>query len=361
MNPFKSLTRLALFCALLVFCLFGPALARGGIGGTGSPRGGIGGTGITAIGTIQRFGSIFVNGIEYRLRAHTQYFVDGHRASVRALGLGDEVFVTARGPLPHPAARTVRAQHALIGRITAVHGARLAVLGVPVTLARGANTAGRFGNGSRLRPGTWVAVSGFARGRHGVLATRVRVHGAQTRLLVRGPVSAQTRRRIRILNVWFRMTGHWPMLHGTVVARGSYEHGQAVLTQIRPAHGLGRSGRGFVSILGWVTEHDGVWRYQSLRLQPSTAAAARTLRAAHGPQLVVMTGRLRGRRLLLTGFGTSPQIMPFGQTPRNATPQGARASRPPAPGHPVIPHPAGLIHPDIRVIRPAVPAQAHIP
>ncbi|MEB8488010.1 hypothetical protein OW567_14240, partial [Acidithiobacillus ferriphilus] len=45
----------------------GLGIHPGGIGGTGIHPGGIGGTGITALGVIQRFGSIYVNGQEYVL------------------------------------------------------------------------------------------------------------------------------------------------------------------------------------------------------------------------------------------------------------------------------------------------------
>ncbi|MDA8361491.1 MAG: DUF5666 domain-containing protein [Gammaproteobacteria bacterium] len=361
MNHRDPRLRLALFCALLIFWLPCRALAQGGIGGTGCPHGGIGGTGITAIGAIQRFGSIFVNGIEYRLRPQTRYFVDGRRASARALGLGDRVFVTAQGPLTHPTARTVRTQHVLIGRVTAADGSRFAVLGIPVRLARGAATARHFGKGAGVRPGTWVAVSGFARGPRGILATRVRIRRAQTMLLVRGRVGAQTRHHIRIRGVWLRVTGHWPRLHGVIVARGLYKNGQALLTRARPAHRLDGSRRGLVSILGLATQRNGVWRYGSLDLQPVTPSAARALRAAHGPQLAIMTGSRRGRHVLLSGFTASAQPMLSELPPQGGVPHGPRGVARPAPGHPVIPHPPEGVRPDITVMRPALPALPHIP
>ncbi|MEB8585002.1 hypothetical protein OW714_02850, partial [Acidithiobacillus ferriphilus] len=73
----------------------GTGIHPGGIGGTGIHPGGIGGTGITALGVIQRFGSIYVNGQEYVLSPQTRYSVDGAAGTAKDLRLGDRVTVQA--------------------------------------------------------------------------------------------------------------------------------------------------------------------------------------------------------------------------------------------------------------------------
>jgi hypothetical protein len=98
----KILTRCpslpALFLtALLVGC--GGGGGGGGVDvasvsdpGTGS-GGGIGGTGVTASGTIDGFGSIFVNGVEFETD-EAEIIVDGDRVSDDALRLGMVVLVS---------------------------------------------------------------------------------------------------------------------------------------------------------------------------------------------------------------------------------------------------------------------------
>ncbi|MGC8808429.1 MAG: DUF5666 domain-containing protein, partial [Thiomonas sp.] len=109
----------------------GTGITRGGIGGTGISPGGIGGTGIVAVGPIQRFGSIFVNGTEYALPAETRYQVDGHAASQQSLHLGDLVAVRARVQSGKILAVEVHVDHAIVGRITHIDRAQglLRVLG----------------------------------------------------------------------------------------------------------------------------------------------------------------------------------------------------------------------------------------
>ena len=80
---------LALACALIVACGGG-----GGGGGLviGTPGGGIGGTGVTSSGTIDGFGSIFVNGVEFETDS-ASITVDGDNGTEADLGLGMVVLV----------------------------------------------------------------------------------------------------------------------------------------------------------------------------------------------------------------------------------------------------------------------------
>ncbi|MHB8238014.1 MAG: DUF5666 domain-containing protein, partial [Acidithiobacillus ferrivorans] len=101
----------------------GTGIHSGGIGGTGIQPGGIGGTGITALGVIQRFGSIYVNGREYVLSPQTRYSVDGAAGTAKDLHLGDRVTVQAAAD-GRTIAQEVRVEHAVIGRVTEVDAAK---------------------------------------------------------------------------------------------------------------------------------------------------------------------------------------------------------------------------------------------
>jgi hypothetical protein len=84
-----------------LFLLFASLSSCGGGGGSGlavtsntfSSGGGIGGSGITSTGTVDGFGSIFVNGIEFETEEAT-IFVDGDVAAEDALKLGMVVTVS---------------------------------------------------------------------------------------------------------------------------------------------------------------------------------------------------------------------------------------------------------------------------
>ncbi len=144
----------------------------GGIGGTGigQETGGIGGTGISApiagYGPIQRFGSVFVNGREYRVDATTLVTIDGQPAPLAALRVGDMALVRGVAEGAHGgAARSISALQAIIGPVSAVsaNGARITVLGQTVVLPQAASQpALRVGDmagisAQRRADGTWAA------------------------------------------------------------------------------------------------------------------------------------------------------------------------------------------------------------
>jgi Domain of unknown function (DUF5666) len=84
-------SKLSVICAMLL-------LAACGGGDNHVADGAIGGTGIVASGPIAGFGSVFVNGIEFRTSAATQITVNGSANRAQSdLGLG--FAVTARGVL----------------------------------------------------------------------------------------------------------------------------------------------------------------------------------------------------------------------------------------------------------------------
>ena len=82
---------------LLITCLGLSGCGGGGSGGIADiGGGGIGGTGISSTGTIDGFGSIFVNGVEYET-GDSEILLDGQSASESSLRLG--MVVTVRGTI----------------------------------------------------------------------------------------------------------------------------------------------------------------------------------------------------------------------------------------------------------------------
>ena len=83
---------------ILVFALALPGCGGGGgiaySGSGGGSSGGIGGTGVTSTGTIDGFGSIFVNGVEFETD-ESDVFLNGASSTVSDLRLG--MVVTVRG------------------------------------------------------------------------------------------------------------------------------------------------------------------------------------------------------------------------------------------------------------------------
>ena len=131
----------------------------GGIGGTGIHRapGGIGGTGapIVGFGPIQRFGSVFVNGREYRIDANTLVTIDGHPATAASLRVGDMALVRGVAIGAHGGfARSIATWQAIIGPISRVTDG-----GHVITVLRQTVTLGASVRPPRLRPGQVVGLS----------------------------------------------------------------------------------------------------------------------------------------------------------------------------------------------------------
>ena len=111
--------------------------------GGGSGGGGIGGTGVTSSGTIDSFGSIFVNGVEFET-SDAEILLDGKPASEDDLAIGMVVVVsgTLNDDGETGTANSVAFDDELQGPIEAiVRGADgdsvvLTVLGVPVLVER---------------------------------------------------------------------------------------------------------------------------------------------------------------------------------------------------------------------------------
>lgn len=140
-----------------------PALSRAraqrggdnGIGGTGyaPPVGerdnGLGGTGV--IGTIRRFGSIYVNNARIAYPRNARVTIDGRPARANDLRIGHVVTLLASGPEGGLATQAIAVTHEVVGVVESVSDGQARVLGQDVILPRGA----------KVRQGQTIAVSGL--------------------------------------------------------------------------------------------------------------------------------------------------------------------------------------------------------
>lgn len=155
-----------------------------GIGGTGarptdSPGEGdrgIGGTGV--IGTIRRFGSIFVNDLRIAYPDDVAVRIDGAAAKVSDLRVGHVVRVVARPDAGGLATRRIDVTSEVVGPVEAVAKGGLTVLGQSVATA---GVTGRWAVGDR------VAVSGLRRPDGVVVASLIEPRGTGP-ARVAGPV-----------------------------------------------------------------------------------------------------------------------------------------------------------------------------
>jgi len=226
----------------------------GGIGGTGhEPGGGIGGTGITGFGSIQAFGSIFVNGREYELAPSTRVVVDGRPATRADLRLGQVVLVHGDAVAASRAgvAATVEVNHSLVGRIDTLSadGRTQTILGQTVLTSSATRLADAQETGvaaTALKVGDVVAVSGLRRADGVWVASRVdrlppSAPSAATRFVINGQVGAidQAQGTVEIGGNK-AVAARTVLLNGihtgeAVYAAGTYATGGLVLEAIEPS------------------------------------------------------------------------------------------------------------------------------
>ena len=189
-----------------------------GIGGTGVVAGpdetdrGIGGTGF--IGTIQRFGSIFVNAARISHPADAKVFVDDQPASLDRLRIGQVARVIARRKDRALWTDTIEVTSEVVGPIESVSAGALRVLGQTVL----APQASRFGAGDR------VAVYGLRRLDGAIVANLVELRSPGP-ARVAGPARAAGDGRLAIGDLI--VTGADASLAGQrIVAEGEFSGGE---------------------------------------------------------------------------------------------------------------------------------------
>lgn len=158
-----------------------------GIGGTGlsiERKGagddqGIGGTGV--FGRIQRFGSIYVNGLRIQYRRDVLVYMDGRRSSIEAMRVGHVVRAMLSGTQDRPQTARIDITSEVVGRIEHVGKTTLTVLSQAIDLREVVDLP-------RLKVGMVVAVFGI-RGADGrIVASRIEARSGRKRFILRGIV-----------------------------------------------------------------------------------------------------------------------------------------------------------------------------
>jgi hypothetical protein len=154
-----------------------------GIGGTGAAPNpaegdrGIGGTGV--IGTIRRFGSIYVNGLRISYPPDAPVEIDGELKTVQNLRVGQLVQVIAAKTGNGLSTQRIVVTSEVVGPVERVASDGMTVLGQNVSMAR-VDLRG-------WRPGEWVAVSGLRQSDGTIMASLIQRSDAAL-MRVAGPV-----------------------------------------------------------------------------------------------------------------------------------------------------------------------------
>lgn len=184
------LIALTFACGLLSACGGG---GGGGAGGPTTPPNGIEGTGF-ARGAITRFGSVWVNGVEYETGSGTSYTIDDNSGTQGDLRVGQVVTIQATLPdTGNPVATSIVYSSDLEGPVTSVDAAAstFVVLGQTVIVDPGTSfDDSSMPNGFADLTGAFVEVSGFRNDDGDLVATRVEAKSGQTTVELVGTVSS---------------------------------------------------------------------------------------------------------------------------------------------------------------------------
>jgi hypothetical protein len=153
-----------------------------GIGGTGWTAGtdgdqGIGGTGI--VGTIQRFGSIFVNGVRVGYHPDVPVWLDDVRVSSSSLKVGHVVRIAVVPEAGGVVTRSIHVTSEVVGPVERTTAGSMWVLGQHVDISH-------IPAGLKIGTGDIVAVHGIRRPDGKIVASLVEARPHETQYLVRG-------------------------------------------------------------------------------------------------------------------------------------------------------------------------------
>jgi hypothetical protein len=153
-----------------------------GIGGTGWTAGtdsdqGIGGTGI--VGTIQRFGSIFVNGVRVAYQPDVPVWIDGVRAASSSLKVGHVVRVAVVQQAGRVVTPAIHVTSEVVGPVERVTAGSIQVVGQHVDI-------GTIPKDLKIGMGDIVAVHGIRRPDGTIVASLVEARPHETQYRVRG-------------------------------------------------------------------------------------------------------------------------------------------------------------------------------
>jgi len=326
MIHFRQLITLLVLPGLLAACI---AAQPDRLATNTSPddESGVGGTGI--IGAITGFGSIFVNGVEVEIDRRTQLSVDGQPIDDYPLARGDvvEILATGSGLMR---ARRLAVRHEVIGAVEQVDvgTGQFRVLGQTVLRPE---SSGRL-----PRIGERVKVSGFRDDSGRIHATRVAPAGKAPALLtgeLRRTDAGTLRiggQRIALRNgstvrpgTFVRVTGH--------VRNGILEAGRATSLDTVPFGGAVRR----LLVQGFVHKVSGqYYRIDRIPFAPAGEGAGMALPAGRGQPLRLELLRGANNRLWRAARFISDNGLPMG-TPTPAphnTPRWRSPGMSPMPG-----------------------------
>ncbi|MDB5642831.1 MAG: hypothetical protein JWN07_2148 [Hyphomicrobiales bacterium] len=274
-----------------------------GIGGTGAvpkpPTGGdrgIGGTGV--IGTIRRFGSIYVNDLRIAYTPSATVFIDGARARTSDMKIGHVVQTIASGAETALVANRIEIASEVIGTVDRIVPNGLIVLGQSVDL-RGVQQR-------NFKIGAFVAVFGQRRP-NGVIVASLIEPRPPGRTKIAGPLAVDGSGRVSIGGLALRgvpsgLAGSRVSVEGEL--RGDV-YGVSRLRNLARPFGpeVGR-----MSIEGFLAPAGG-------RLGSGLVVSGAAQRASGGAALVIVSGRVSRSGELIAGAvrqDTSVQIPEFG-------------------------------------------------
>lgn len=153
-----------------------------GIGGTGWTAGtdgdqGIGGTGI--VGTIQRFGSIFVNDVRVAYRADVPVWIDGVPAAAGSLKVGYVVRIAVARQAGRIVTRAIYVTSEVVGPVERATAGSMRILGQEVDTSH-------VSRGTKIGTGDIAAVYGIRRPDGKIVASLVEARSDETPYSVRG-------------------------------------------------------------------------------------------------------------------------------------------------------------------------------
>ncbi len=284
------------------------------------PVGGMGGTGIvadarrsigTVIGTVTRFGSICVNGIEIEFNDGVPITVRGERATAAAIGLGQVVRVATDLKTGHPVARSIATEDAVSGPVTTRDTASqtFAVMGRAVRMGRDSMVA----LSGPIVPdiGTHVTVSGIAQPDGTVVASRLEYRDPQTDVHVTGLVRDFDGEYIDVDGVMVHLPdgddGRRYAAGAEVSVSGKWQNDelQAVAVTRDPMTPGPGPESGWVSLEGFYVRCEGDSSSHAVSGIPVTTTASVTPGQWVGRRVVVLGTWRQDATLEIVGIGTS--------------------------------------------------------
>jgi hypothetical protein len=249
-----------------------------GIGGTGYKPGdnGIGGTGF--IGTIRKFGSVYINGERIAYPPDVRIEIDGASAAPSDMRLGQVARLVAERRNESWMTNGIVIVSEVVGAIRRIDGGRLEVLGQSVELTN-----------TRMAPplsiGDRVAVSGLRRPDQTIVASLIekRESGLDQ---IAGVLTQDASGEFRIGSQI--VTGASGAVIGErLVTRGAVEGGAFVAQEVKIDTGIGIGMAQRFSIETWLTRRDGALvTANGVKVEASAGGLP------HGPYHVVINGEL---------------------------------------------------------------------